>query len=200
MFNAFFKSVSVISRQPVHLSMLSWSFFNQYSAQYSSKPLVAFPHNHSRNNGQRGDRNESHRNDYQQSWEGYCTSRGSNQQPPVLKSCRLQTELWGSATTLEKKSAETIVQKGNNVFSAFSTVFSILSKKNFTIKTTLRFSSANDFYLEIANILLSGKELTNSVPIKNKGFCRQHRPRSDSTNLGSILSACLVQPKGLKKI
>ena len=34
-FNAVFNSISVISRRPVHLSMLSWSSFNQYSAQYS---------------------------------------------------------------------------------------------------------------------------------------------------------------------
>ena len=32
-FNAVFNSISVISRRPVHLFLLSWSSFNQYSAQ-----------------------------------------------------------------------------------------------------------------------------------------------------------------------
>ena len=32
MFNAIFNSISAISRQTVHLSMFSWSSFNQYSA------------------------------------------------------------------------------------------------------------------------------------------------------------------------
>ena len=31
-------------------------------------------------------------------WKEYWLSRGSNQQPPVLKSAMLQTEPWGSAT------------------------------------------------------------------------------------------------------
>ena len=34
-FNAVFNSITVISRRPVLLSMLSWSSFNQYSARYS---------------------------------------------------------------------------------------------------------------------------------------------------------------------
>ena len=34
-FNAIFNSISVSSQRPVHLSMLSWISFNQYSAQYS---------------------------------------------------------------------------------------------------------------------------------------------------------------------
>ena len=35
--NAVFSGISVISRRPIHLSMLSCSSFNQYSAQYSRK-------------------------------------------------------------------------------------------------------------------------------------------------------------------
>ena len=34
-FNAVFNSILVISRWPVHLSMLSWRSFNKYSAQFS---------------------------------------------------------------------------------------------------------------------------------------------------------------------
>ena len=46
--------ISVISRLPVHLSMLSWSSFNCYSTLHNilSKALAAFPFNHCRNNGQ----------------------------------------------------------------------------------------------------------------------------------------------------
>ena len=36
--------ISVISQQQVHLSMLSWSSFNQYNIL--SNPMAAFPHNH----------------------------------------------------------------------------------------------------------------------------------------------------------
>ena len=81
--------------------MLSWNFFFQYSAQYFSKALAAFPQNHCRNNGQR--------------WEEWIMSqsllsilgknigqaRGSNQRPSVLKSpVWRSTELWGSELTL----------------------------------------------------------------------------------------------------
>ena len=42
-------NISVILQQPLHISMLSWSSFNQYSMQYSFQ--AAFPHNQS---GERG--------------------------------------------------------------------------------------------------------------------------------------------------
>ena len=42
-FNALFNSISVISRQPVHLSILYWNSFNQYSAQYSFQVTGCFP-------------------------------------------------------------------------------------------------------------------------------------------------------------
>ena len=41
-FNAVFNVLSIISRRPVHLSMLSWSSFNQYSAQYSFQATGSF--------------------------------------------------------------------------------------------------------------------------------------------------------------
>ena len=37
-----FNSISVISRWTVHLPMLSWSFFNQYFAQYSFQATGCF--------------------------------------------------------------------------------------------------------------------------------------------------------------
>ena len=42
-FNVVFNSISVILWQPVQLSMLSWSSFNQYSAQYSFQVTRCFP-------------------------------------------------------------------------------------------------------------------------------------------------------------
>ena len=56
--------VSVISLQPEYLFLLFWSFFNQYSTQYSFKPQAAFlliPLK------QRLERPESSHNDYHQS-------------------------------------------------------------------------------------------------------------------------------------
>ena len=43
MFNAIFNRISVISQRPVHLSILSWCSFNQYSAQYSFQATGCFP-------------------------------------------------------------------------------------------------------------------------------------------------------------
>ena len=42
-FNAVFNSISVISWRPVHLSMLFWSSFNQYSTHYSFQATGCFP-------------------------------------------------------------------------------------------------------------------------------------------------------------
>ena len=48
--NAFFNPISIILRLPVNLSVLPWSSFNRYYAQYIlSKPLAAFSSNHCRN-------------------------------------------------------------------------------------------------------------------------------------------------------
>ena len=68
-FNAVFNRISVILWRPIHLSMLSLSSFNQYAAQFFSKPISAFLLNHSWNNGQPWERNESCCNDYHQSSE-----------------------------------------------------------------------------------------------------------------------------------
>ena len=40
-FNGVFNSISVIPQWPVHLSMTSWSSFNQYSTQYSLHWLLS---------------------------------------------------------------------------------------------------------------------------------------------------------------
>ena len=42
-FDTVFNSISVIMQQPVHLSMLSWSSFSQYSLQYSFQATGCFP-------------------------------------------------------------------------------------------------------------------------------------------------------------
>ena len=42
-FNAVFNTISVVSRRPVHLSLLSWSSFNQYAAQHSFQANGYFP-------------------------------------------------------------------------------------------------------------------------------------------------------------
>ena len=42
-FNAVFNSITIVLGWPVHLSMLSWSSFNQYSAQYSFQATGCFP-------------------------------------------------------------------------------------------------------------------------------------------------------------
>ena len=42
-FNSIFNSILFILWQPVHLSILSWSSFNQYSAQYSIQATGCLP-------------------------------------------------------------------------------------------------------------------------------------------------------------
>ena len=57
--------ISVTSRRPLHLCMLS--IFNSSPHKILSNTLASFPHKHCRSNGQRWERNESCRNDYHQS-------------------------------------------------------------------------------------------------------------------------------------
>ena len=96
-FNAVFNTISVVSRRPVHLPMLSWSSLK------SVLLIIFFPSNwllshiiivEIMDSGERGmnpivmtiinPRKE------------YWMRRGSNRQPPVLKFWALPTELWGS--------------------------------------------------------------------------------------------------------
>ena len=95
-FNAVFNSISAISQRPVHVSMLSWNSFNQYSAQYSFWLLSHITVlETTMDSGERGMNPVAmtiinHRKEY---WP----SRGSNQRPPVIKSATLPTELSGWA-------------------------------------------------------------------------------------------------------
>ena len=82
-FNTIFNSISLILQQPVHLSMLSWSSFNQYSAQYSFQATGCFPT--TTDSSQRG-MNPVAMNIINP-WKEYWPSLGSNKRPPVLK-CR----------------------------------------------------------------------------------------------------------------
>ena len=96
MFNVVFNSILVISWRPVHLSMRSWSSFNQYSAQYSFQAnWLRFPLNHCKttDSGERGMNPVAMAIIDPQ--KEYWPSRGSNQLPPVFKSATLPTELWG---------------------------------------------------------------------------------------------------------
>ena len=81
----------------MHLSMLSWSYFTQYSTKnILSKPL-AFLKNYclDMDSGERGI-NPVTMTIFNPQKE-YWLSHGLNQQPPVLKSCVPPTELWGLA-------------------------------------------------------------------------------------------------------
>ena len=95
MFNAVFNSISVISRWPVHLSMLSWSFLTSTPHNIFSKPLAAFPQNYCRTT----DSVERGMNPVAMTIinprKEYWPSPGSNKRPPVLKSSTLPTDLWG---------------------------------------------------------------------------------------------------------
>ena len=83
-------------RQPVHLSMLSWSSFN-LSAPHNilSKLLLHITIVETMDCCERGMNSVSMT--IINPWKEYCPSQGSNLSPPVLKSCVLPTELWGSA-------------------------------------------------------------------------------------------------------
>ena len=106
-FNAVSNNISVISRRPVHLSTLSWSSFDQYSAVRT----IFFPSHwllshitfvDTTDSGERGMNPVAmtiinHRKEY---WPRL----GLNQRPPVLKSATLPTELWGSAFQTKRNS------------------------------------------------------------------------------------------------
>ena len=98
-FNAVFNSISVISRWPVHLSMLSWSSFFQpvlctrfFPSHWMLSQITIVE---TTDSGERGI-NPAAMTPRKEYWP----SRGSNQQPPVLKSATLPFELWGSVFDL----------------------------------------------------------------------------------------------------
>ena len=88
--NAIFNPISVVSLQPVHLSMLSWSYLNQYSAQYSFQATGCFPTTIVKTMGS-GERNEACLNDYHQSSERILAEPGI--EPATLKGLRVSLEL-----------------------------------------------------------------------------------------------------------
>ena len=103
-FNAVFNSISVISRQPVHISMLSRSSFNQHSAQYCFQATGCFFQItivETMDSGERGMNPVAMTiiNPRKEYWP----SRGSNQRPPILKFTTLPTEVWGSAWSILTK-------------------------------------------------------------------------------------------------
>ena len=150
-FNTVFNSISFISRLPVHLSMLSWNSFNQYSAQYSFQATGRFYYItvvKTTNSAEKGMIPVPMT--IINPWKEYWLSRGLNQRPPVLKSAMLPTELWGS--DLEKN-----VEKGENAgyqhFLLFPT-FSILLMTNLTITAKINnVSYPNLLKLEQSKIL-----------------------------------------------
>ena len=93
-----FSRVSVIWRCPVHPSMLSWSFFNRYSAQYSFETTAFLP-TEPLSKQQTAVREEEILSQWLSSIleKKYWPSRRSNQRPPILKTEPLLTDPWGSA-------------------------------------------------------------------------------------------------------
>ena len=90
-FNAVFNSISVISRWPVHLSMFSWTSYNQYTIFLPSHWLLS----HITIVETKDSRNESCRIDRYQSSERTLAGSGIEPATPV-KSATLPTELLGS--------------------------------------------------------------------------------------------------------
>ena len=108
--NAVFNSISVISRRPVHLSILSGIFFFFF---YLLLRTIFCPSHwllsHITNvetidSGERGMNPVAVAivNPRKECWP----SRESNQRPPVLQSCTLTTDLWGLAESARIAQAE----------------------------------------------------------------------------------------------
>ena len=66
----------------------------EYGPSALSKQLAAFLHKHHRNDGQQRERNKTCCNDYLKYLERNQLSKGSNQQPPVLKYFKLWLEVY----------------------------------------------------------------------------------------------------------
>ena len=90
-FDVIFNSISLKSQQPVHLSMLSWSSFNQCTQHNILLSHITIVQ--TTESGGRG-MNPVAMTIINPAKE-YWLSRRLNQRPPILKSATLQTELWG---------------------------------------------------------------------------------------------------------
>ena len=92
-FNAVFNSISVLSRRPVHLSMLSCSSLTSTLHNILSNIVIS----------KTMDISERRMNPAAMTIinprKEYWPSRGSNQRLPVFKSATLTTELWGSSAS-----------------------------------------------------------------------------------------------------
>ena len=116
-FNAVFNSVSVISQWPVHLSMLSRSSFNHYSAQYFFQTTGCFPTQPLSKQRKTVRGMNPVAMTIINPWKEYWQSRGWNQRPPVFKSATLPTELWG------KIKVEAFAKISSNCLTLFYTAF-----------------------------------------------------------------------------
>ena len=111
MFSAVFISISVISRRSVHLSMLPWSSFNQYSAQYFFPSHWLFSHI---TTVERMDSGEIGMNPFAMAIinprKEYWPSRGSNQRsnprPPVLNATDHYRLSYGARQVRNKETNE----------------------------------------------------------------------------------------------
>ena len=97
-FNDVFNNISAIWQWSVHLSILYWSSFNQYSSQYSIPSHWLLSHITIAETTNRGERGMNPVpmtiiNPRKEHWPNLWLS----QRPPVLKSATLTTELWVSA-------------------------------------------------------------------------------------------------------
>ena len=98
-FRSIYNIISVLSRWPVHLSMLVRLFFSFFTCtphNILSKPLAAFPFNDHGNYSQRWVRNKSCAMCYHRSSERNLKNRVSNKRPPILKSCATWLYFQGS--------------------------------------------------------------------------------------------------------
>ena len=158
-----FDSISVISQWPVHLSMLSWSSFNQYSAQYffpSHWLLSLITIVKTTDSGERGMNHVTMTiiNPRKEHW----LSLESNQRPPVLMSATFRLS-YGAQRLWESEVLKILWEKEKMLlpaFSPFPTIFSLLSKENSIIWATMKLSSANVINLDKATILLCSKRFS----------------------------------------
>ena len=116
---AVFNIILIISRYPVHLSMLSWGSFDQYSTQYSFQATGCFP---TQSSSKKQKMDNSKRGIHLAAisivipGKNISRAKDSNQRPLVLKFSTLPTELRTLADKLRlvHKGLENIVLKGEN--------------------------------------------------------------------------------------
>ena len=124
-FYAVSNSISVISRRPVHQSMLSLSLrVTSTPHNILSKPMAAFPHNHCRNNGQRWEKNESCRNDYHQSSERILAEPGIESATSCSQVRKATDWAMGLGISLKEVAYEEVALYSLGTMPPFTTMFS----------------------------------------------------------------------------